>query len=71
MTTVLSIHLEDTVSAKTVRRELHKFNFHGRTAVAKILIAKNITKRRKIWCDDHITCTSDDCKYAKWPDEKR
>jgi hypothetical protein len=38
----LNIHSEDTVPTKIVRRELHKSNIHGRTAVAKPLITEEI-----------------------------
>jgi hypothetical protein len=34
----MNIHLEDPVSTKTVRCELHKSNIHGRAAIAKPLI---------------------------------
>jgi hypothetical protein len=40
-TVELNIHLEDFVSTKTVRCELHKFNIHGRAANAKPLISEN------------------------------
>jgi hypothetical protein len=43
----LSIHLEDPVSTKTVRRELYKSNIHGRAAIAKYLFTKNKAKRLK------------------------
>jgi hypothetical protein len=33
-TAELNIHLEDPVSIKTVRLELHKSNIHGRAAIA-------------------------------------
>jgi hypothetical protein len=33
----LNIHFEDPVSTKTLRRELHKSNIHGRAATAKPL----------------------------------
>jgi hypothetical protein len=36
-TAELNIHLEDPVSTKTVQRELHKSNIHGRAAIAKPL----------------------------------
>ena len=35
MTSGLYDHLEDPVSSKTVRRELHKTGFHGRAAIRK------------------------------------
>lgn len=68
-TTELSIHLEDPVSTKTVRREPHKPNNQGKATISKPLIAESNTKRQKIWCEDHKTCTSDGWKYAIWSDE--
>jgi hypothetical protein len=46
----LNIHPEDPVSEKTVRRELHKSNIHGRAAVAKPLITEGNAEMRKQWC---------------------
>jgi hypothetical protein len=46
----LNIHLEDTVSTKTVRRELHKSNIHGRAAIAKFLITESNAQVCKWWC---------------------
>jgi transposase len=43
----LNIHLEDPVSTKTVRRELHKSNIHGRAAVAEPLITESNAQMRK------------------------
>jgi transposase len=47
MTAELNIHLEDSVSTKTVRRELHKSNIHGRTTIAKPLITESNAQMRK------------------------
>jgi transposase len=69
VTAELNIHHEDPVSIKTVRRELHKSNIHGRAANAKHLIAENNAKRRKRCCDDHKTWTVDYFKYVIWPNE--
>jgi hypothetical protein len=55
VTAELNIHLEATVSTKTVRRELHKSNIHGRTAVAKPLITESNVQMPKWWCYDHQT----------------
>jgi hypothetical protein len=38
--TELNIHLEDSVSTKTVGREPHKSNSHGKAATAKPLITE-------------------------------
>jgi hypothetical protein len=62
----LNIHRANPVSTKTLRRELHKSYIHGRAAVAKHLIIENNAKRRKIWCDDHKTWTSDIWKNVIW-----
>ena len=48
---------------KTVRRELHRSNIHGKAETAKPLITENNDKRWKRWCDDHETWKSDDWKY--------
>jgi hypothetical protein len=45
-----NIYLEDPVSTKTVQREFHKSNFHGRAAIAKPLIMENNAQMRKRWC---------------------
>ena len=47
VTAELSIHLEDPVSTKTVRRYLHKPNMHRTAAIARILITENSTKRQR------------------------
>jgi len=69
VTAELNIHLEDPVSTKTVRKDLHKSNIHGRVAVVKLVITENNAKRRKIWCDYHKIWASDDWKYVIWSDE--
>jgi hypothetical protein len=61
----LNIHLEDVVSTKTVRRELHKSNIHGRTALSKSLITESIAQKRKRWHHDHKTWASDNWKRAR------
>jgi hypothetical protein len=35
VTAELNIHLEDPASTKTVQRELHKSNIHGRAEIAE------------------------------------
>jgi adenosine deaminase len=64
VTAELNTHLENPVSTKTVERELHKSNIHGTAAINEPLITENNAKRRKIWCDDHKTPTSDGWKYV-------
>jgi hypothetical protein len=55
-------HLEDCVSTKTVRCELHKSSIHGRAAIAKPLITESNAHMRKRWCHNHKTRTLDNCK---------
>jgi hypothetical protein len=49
-TAELNIHLEDTVSTKTIQWELLKSNIHGRAAVAKPLITESNAQMCKQWC---------------------
>jgi len=69
VTAELNAHLSNTVSTKTVRRELHKANIHGRAAIAKPLITEANAKLRKKWCHDHKTWTLDDWKNVVRSDE--
>jgi hypothetical protein len=47
VTVELSIHLEDPVSTKSVRRELHKSNIHGWAAIAESVITESNAQMRK------------------------
>jgi hypothetical protein len=58
-------HLEDPVSTKTVRHELHKSNIHSMSATAKPLIADSNAQLRKRWCHNHNTWTSDNWKCMR------
>ncbi|GFT88445.1 hypothetical protein TNCV_262461 [Trichonephila clavipes] len=45
------------VSIKTIQRELHAVNIHGRVAILKpSVLALNVIKRLQ-WCRDHLNCT--------------
>jgi hypothetical protein len=55
VTAELNIHLEDPVSTKSVGRELHKSNIHGRAATAKPRITETNAQMRKRWCHDNET----------------
>jgi hypothetical protein len=61
----MNIHLEGSVSTKTVRRELHKSNTQGMAAIARPLITENNAQIRKRWCHNHKTWTSDNWKRAR------
>ena len=68
--TELKTHLKNVVSAKTVRRELHKANIPGRSAIAKPFITEGITKLWKKWCHDkRKTWTLQDWKNMLCSDE--
>jgi hypothetical protein len=47
MTAELNIRLEGPVSAKTVRRVLHKSKIHGRATIAEHLITETNAHMRK------------------------
>jgi transposase len=64
VTAELNIHLEDPVSTRTVRHELHKSNIHGRVAIVKPLNTKSNAQMCKRWCHDHKTWISDKWKRA-------
>jgi hypothetical protein len=55
----LNVHLEDQVSTKTVRREFHKSNIHGRAVSARSLITGSNVQMRKQLYHDNKTSTSD------------
>jgi hypothetical protein len=65
VTEELNIHLEDPVSTKTVRRELHKFNVYCRAAISKHLIIKSNARMHKRWFHDHKTWISDNWKRVR------
>ena len=64
VTAELNIYLK-TIKKK-VRQGLHKSHIHGTAAIVYPLITENKAKRRKRWCDDQITWTSDDWQYVTW-----
>jgi hypothetical protein len=55
MTAELNIHLQDTVSTKSVSPELHKFKIHSGAAIAKPLIVESNAQMRRRWCQDPKT----------------
>jgi hypothetical protein len=63
-TAELNIHLENPVSTKTARFELHKSNIHGRATISKPLITESNAQMRKGCCHDHKTSTSHNWKRA-------
>jgi hypothetical protein len=65
VTAELNIHPEDPVSTKTVRRDFHKSNIHGKAAIAKPLITESNAQMRKRWCHDHKTWIADNRKRER------
>jgi hypothetical protein len=54
---------------KTVRREFHKSNIHGRAAIAEPLITKSNTQMRKLLYHDHKTLSNNwkrACDMVRW-----
>lgn len=52
-TACLNDSLEEPVSTRTVRRELHKMGMHGRAAIKKPLIKPANASKRNRWCKAH------------------
>jgi hypothetical protein len=61
----LNIRLEDPVSTKTVRRELHKFNIRATNVIAAPLITEINAQMLKRQCNYHKTWTWDKWKRAR------
>lgn len=57
MSSELTIHIINTVSTRTLRRQPHKAGIYRRAAIPKPLITKSNTELRKK-CDDHKNWTS-------------
>jgi hypothetical protein len=61
----LNTHPEDPVSTKTVPRQLHKSDIHGRDATVKPRITESNAQMRKRWCYDHKILTLGNRKRAR------
>lgn len=69
ITAELNVHLNSPVSTKTVRRELHRVNIHGRAAIAKPLVPRANAKRRFQWCKERKSWDVDNVKHVLFSDE--
>ena len=69
LTAELNVPLNSPVSTKTVRRELHRVNFHGRAAIAKPLLTRANAKRRFQWCQQRKSWDVDNVKHVLFSDE--
>jgi hypothetical protein len=65
VTAELNIHHKDPVSTKTVQRQLHNSNIHGRAAIAKPLITESNAQMCKLWYHNHKTWISDNWKFTR------
>lgn len=69
LTAELNQHFQHPISTITVRRELHKLNFHGRAAIRKPLVTQVNARRRLKWCQKHKSWSADQWKRVVWSDE--
>lgn len=68
-TASLNDSLEEPVSTRTVRRELHKMGMHGRAAIKKPLIRPANAAKRNRWCKAHKDWRIAQCKKVVYSDE--
>jgi hypothetical protein len=64
VTAELNIHLQDPVSTKTVQRELHKSNIHGRAVIAKPLITES---NAQMSCPSCYSLQQEEFPFGKHP----
>ncbi|KAL6477195.1 hypothetical protein MHYP_G00156940 [Metynnis hypsauchen] len=69
ITAELNVHLNSPVSTRTVPRELHRVNIHGRAAIAKPLVTRANAKRRFQWCKERKSWAVDNVKHVLFSDE--
>ena len=69
ITTELNEHLQNPVSTKTVRRELHKGGFHGKVAIRKPLLSQTNVSKRLEWCLAHRNWSLEQWKSVIFSDE--
>ena len=69
ITAELNEHLQNPVSTKTVRRELHKAGFHGRAAIRKPLLSKTNVSKRLEWCRNLQNWSIEQWKNVIFSDE--
>lgn len=68
-TAALNDKIGDSASIWTIRRELHKMNLRGCTAIAKPLIKPHNAIIRKRWCKVHENWTADQWRQVVRSDE--
>ncbi|GFW75897.1 long-chain-fatty-acid--CoA ligase 5 [Trichonephila clavipes] len=65
----MNTHLLNPVSMKTIQRELHTANIHGRVAIRKPLVSGWNAAKRLQWCRDHLNWTRLQWQQIIWSDE--
>ncbi|GFW41463.1 transposable element Tcb1 transposase [Trichonephila clavipes] len=65
----MNTHLLNPVSMKTIQRELHTANIHGRVAIRKPLVSGRNAAKRLQWCRSHINWTQLQWEEVIWSDE--
>ena len=69
ITAEMNNHLQDPVSTKTIQRELHSVNIHGRVAIPKPLVTPRNAVTRRRWCQEHKNWTQQQWEHVIWSDE--
>ncbi|GBM10607.1 Transposable element Tcb1 transposase [Araneus ventricosus] len=69
ITSEMNSHLQDPVSSKTVKRELHAANIYGRVAIRKPLVTPTNAFKRRQWCRDHKCWSPQQWQQVIWSDE--
>ncbi|GFV27037.1 transposable element Tc1 transposase [Trichonephila clavipes] len=65
----MNTHLLNSVSMKTIQRELHTAKIHGRVAIRKPLVSGwNVSKKCQ-WCRDNLNWTQLQWEQVIWSDE--
>ncbi|GBO19929.1 Transposable element Tcb1 transposase [Araneus ventricosus] len=69
ITSEMNRHLQDPVSSKAVKRELHAANIYGRVAIRKPLVTPTNAFKRRQWCRDHKCWSPQQWQQVIWSDE--
>lgn len=69
ITSEMNTHLQNPVSMKTIQRELHAANIHGRVAIPKPLVSARNAMKRLQWCREHLNWTQLQWEQVIWSDE--
>ena len=69
ITADLNGHLQNPVSIKTVRRELHRSGFYGRAAIRKPLVSNTNASKRLEWCKNLQNWSLEQWKNVIFSDE--